>query len=108
MISREEFHSLFKTLDELKSGQHRLEQLLSATARDQAWPREWYSTDEAAKLMDRTTHTVREWCRRGRLNARKRSVGRGKRPEWEISRAELIRYQNHGLLPAAPVELPSC
>src|SRR4051812_45113802 len=37
-----------------------------------------YGTEEFAKIVNRSDFTVREWCRHGRLNARKKGSGRGK------------------------------
>lgn len=39
--------------------------------------KEWYTTSEIAKLLDKAEFTVREWCRLKRINAKKRSCGRG-------------------------------
>ena len=60
----------------------------------------WYSTAEFGRLIDRSAFCVREWAREGRIAARKRPTGRGRRCEWEIHISELQRYRDHGLLPS--------
>jgi hypothetical protein len=66
---------------------------------EQRSEKEWYSTAEAARVLGKAEFTVREWCRNGRVHADKRKCGRGKSQEWIISRAELERVKNEGLLP---------
>ncbi len=61
--------------------------------------KEWYSTGEAARALDRSEFTTREWSRLGRIRAEKRPCGRGRSQEWMISHAELTRIRNEGLLP---------
>jgi hypothetical protein len=61
--------------------------------------REWYSTEEFARIVGKAEFTCREWCRHGRIHAQKRASGRGPHPAWAISHAELLRYQREGLLP---------
>jgi hypothetical protein len=61
--------------------------------------KDWYSTDEVAALLGRAKFTVREWCRLGRVNCRKKIDGRGKHLAWVISHDELLRIQREGLLP---------
>ncbi|MBX9583978.1 MAG: helix-turn-helix domain-containing protein [Gemmataceae bacterium] len=61
--------------------------------------KEFYTTAEAAAILGRRPFTVREWCRHGRVNAVKADCGRGATEEWRISRAELDRIRNDGLLP---------
>jgi hypothetical protein len=61
--------------------------------------KEWYSTSEMARILDRAEYTVREWCRQGRIQAKKKACGRGKAGEWLVSHEELMRLKNEGLLP---------
>ena len=63
--------------------------------------KEWYTPEEAAKVLGRSKLTIREHCRFGRIRAKKRQAGRGASSEWAISHAELMRVQNEGLLPLA-------
>ena len=69
-----------------------------AELRSQQIIRDWYSTDEVAKLLGKAEFTVREWCRLGRVRAEKRGSGRGAFKAWVISHAELQRLQKEGLL----------
>jgi hypothetical protein len=61
--------------------------------------KDWYGTAEVARLLDKAEYTVREWCRQGRIRARKKPSGRGKGGEWLVSHEELTRLRNEGLLP---------
>jgi excisionase family DNA binding protein len=61
--------------------------------------KDWYTTEEAAKILGRAEFTVREWARNGRILAEKKGSGRGKFQSWVISHAELQRIQREGLLP---------
>jgi hypothetical protein len=60
--------------------------------------KEWYSVEEFASLVSRSVFTCREWCRLGRIRARKKESGRGAYAAWAISHDELQRYQREGLL----------
>ena len=61
--------------------------------------KEWYATEEFARLVGKAEFTVREWCRLGRIRAEKKLSGRGAYARWVVSHAELLRYQKEGLLP---------
>jgi excisionase family DNA binding protein len=61
--------------------------------------KDWYTTDEVAELLGKAKFTVREWCRHGRVHARKQGTGRGRHQAWVIAHEELLRIQREGLLP---------
>lgn len=62
-------------------------------------PKDYYSTCEVAEMLGKAEFTVREWCRLGRVWAEKKKSGRGSAKEWMISKEEVARIQNEGLLP---------
>jgi hypothetical protein len=62
----------------------------------------WYSVEEFALLVGRTSFTCREWCRLGRINAEKTLTQTGSATMWSISHEEYLRYQREGLLPIHP------
>ena len=66
--------------------------------------REWYSVEEFARLVARSEFTCREWCRRGRILARKKESGRGAHASWAISQEEFERFQREGLRPRSQGE----
>lgn len=80
----------------------RMEAMLERLVRERTI-KEWYSTAEVAQLVGKAEFTVREYCRLGRINARKRPCGRGRSQEWIVSHAELQRIRNEGLLPQTTV-----
>jgi hypothetical protein len=61
--------------------------------------REFYSVEEFARIVGRAEFTCREWCRHGRITAKKKESGRGAYASWAISHTELLRFQKEGLLP---------
>jgi hypothetical protein len=91
-------NELADQLDQLTGRLARIEAALS-TLIEQRMVKEWYSTEEVAKLLGKAPFTVREWCRLGRVRASKRNCGRGYHSEWMISHEELTRLRSHGLLP---------
>ncbi len=71
-----------------------LEQLVAKTM-----VRSWYSVEEFALLVGRSSFTCREWCRLGRIKAEKTPTQTGSATTWSISHGEYLRYQREGLLP---------
>ena len=61
--------------------------------------KDWYTTEEAAKILGKAEFTVRNYCRLGRIKGEKKSSGRGKFQSWVISHDELLRVQREGILP---------
>ena len=76
----------------------RIEDALASLAR-QRLTKDWYTTDEVARILARSPYTVRCWALEGRVRATKRG-GRGRHGLWWIGREEVERIQNEGLLPA--------
>ena len=85
---------------ELTTRLDRIEGML-ATLLERQVVKDWYSTEESARILGKAEFTVREWCRLGRIRAEKRRSGRGAHPAWVISHQELMRYQKEGLMPMA-------
>jgi hypothetical protein len=84
--------------DDVAERLNRIEAMLTLLVQ-QRTIKEWYSTAEIAKILCKAEFTVREWCRLKRIHAAKKECGRGIASEWIISHEELVRIQNHGLLP---------
>lgn len=61
--------------------------------------KDWYTIEEAARMVGKAEFTIREYCRFGRIRAEKRKVQCGPHSTWVISHEELKRYQREGLLP---------
>ena len=89
---------VLERLDALDRRLDKFEALLTQLVQQRA-VKDWYTTAEAAQLLGRAAFTVREWCRLGRVHARKRACRRGRAQEWAISHQELQRIRNEGLLP---------
>jgi hypothetical protein len=75
----------------------RIEAML-ATLVERQQGREWYTTRQFGQAVGKSEFTIREYCRRGRIQAEKKQSGRGAHTSWAISHAELQRYQRDGLL----------
>ena len=63
--------------------------------------KDWYTTEEAAKMLGKAEFTVRNYCRLGRIRGEKKTSGRGKFQSWVISDGEPLRVQREGILPRA-------
>lgn len=84
----------------------RIESLLTVLAFGQQ-VRQWYSVEEFARLVGRSSFTCRQWCRLGRITAIKKESGRGAYRAWAISHTELLRFQKEGLRPSLSNDSPS-
>ncbi|WP_435020710.1 hypothetical protein TA3x_001977 [Tundrisphaera sp. TA3] len=62
--------------------------------------KDFYSTEEFAKLKGMKPKTVRDNLNAGRLLGIKRRDGQGRSQKWAIPHAEADRYDREGLLPA--------
>lgn len=60
--------------------------------------KDWYTTEQFARLVGKAEFTVREYCRHGRIRAEKHRCKRSPYASWPISHAEYLRYQREGLL----------
>ena len=87
------------TLDEVIARLTKIEAAMELLVQ-QRMVKDWYTTADTAKILDKAEFTVREWCRLRRVHAKKRQCGRGQSQEWMIAHEELLRIQNEGLLPA--------
>jgi hypothetical protein len=76
----------------------RIESMLAVLMEGQQ-RRDWHSVSQFARLVGRSEFTCREWCRRGRIQARKKESGRGAHASWAISQEEFERFQREGLRP---------
>lgn len=76
----------------------KLEILLKELVQQRA-VKDWYSTEEVARIVDRAEYTVRNWCLDGRIKAEKKGSGRGRYQSWVVSHAELQRFHKEGLRP---------
>lgn len=85
-----------KTIDRLADRIESLEKRIEAVVVGRL-DKEWYTTEEVAVLMDRAPWTVRQWCLQGRVRAKKRSGT----DRWVVSRDEVERLMNNGLLKPA-------
>ena len=100
-LEPEEVERLDAVLHAVNQVEGRLAALEKAVALlvSQRTVKEWYTTADIAAMFNKAEYTVREWCRLRRINASKIPSLRGGEQEWRISHAELVRYQNEGLLP---------
>lgn len=93
---------LATAMNEILQRLERIETALRSLT-EQRQVQDWYDTQAAANILGRSPYSVREWCRLGRVQAEKRSCGRGRSKEWMISHEELMRIRSQGLLPQRPV-----
>ncbi len=83
---------------ELATRLERIEEMLAALMEREV-VKDWYNTEEFARIVGKADFTVREWCRHGRIRAQKKASGRGKHASWVIPHEELLRFQRGGCCP---------
>jgi excisionase family DNA binding protein len=96
-----DLHAIGERLDRFEEGFMQVASNLALLTR-QRTVKEAYTPKEVAELLGKKEYTVREWCRLGRIAAKKLPNGRGNEGEWRIPHKELMRYQTEGLLPLSP------
>jgi hypothetical protein len=89
---------LLPRIDELTIEVKRLGELIARLTERQT-VKEFYTTEEFAKLKGIEPRTVRDYCNQGRLEATKKRSGHGRAKAWAISHAESERFDREGLLP---------
>ena len=89
---------LSQQIAELREMMLEIRDLLSAPKES----RGHYTVEEVASRLGKSSFTVREWCRHGRINATKRAERRGGAELWSISATEVTRIKDEGLLPQDP------
>jgi hypothetical protein len=94
------------TMNESAERLERIEKML-AELLEREMVKEYYPTDEFARLVGKAEFTVREWARLGRIKAEKRQSGRGAYAAWVVSHPDLLRYQQHGLMPLPVAPTPT-
>jgi hypothetical protein len=57
--------------------------------------KEAYTAEEAAKRLGRRPWTVRQWCNKGQVRAKK-VPGQGRTGEWRLPHDELLRVEREG------------
>jgi hypothetical protein len=97
-----------KLMEESRQMREQLDRMEKAQALSVV--KEGYTVAEVAERVDRDEWTVRQWCNKGKVRARKVS-GRGQDGEWRIPHEEVRRieaegpcregtFKNHGPVPA--------
>jgi hypothetical protein len=86
----------------LRTMQETLARIAKRLDQEDRTGRSEFTVDEFASMVGKAKFTVREWCRLGRIKAKKRPEKRGRHATWSISSDELMRYRNEGLLPVDP------
>src|SRR5262245_22774281 len=64
------FEHLAAGLDDLRDRLERMESVLTLLV-EQRTAKEWYTTAEVAKIIEKGEYTVREYCRKGQVQAEK-------------------------------------
>ena len=63
------------------------------------FPVRYLTAHDAARVQQISVRLLRQWCREGRIVARKRRTRDGKSVEWLISETEIERIRRRGIRP---------
>lgn len=63
-------------MDALDERLRRIEQMLAVLV-ERETVRDWYTTEETARILGRAEFTIREWCRLGRIRAQNGAADAG-------------------------------
>ncbi len=85
--------AVLSLLDEVKQMRGQLNDLVNRQT-----IKEFYTTEEFARLKGMMPKTIRDYCNEGRLKGEKQRTGHGRSKTWVIPHAELLRYEREGLL----------
>ena len=78
----------------MNSLEEKVDRILAILER-QLLPQEWYTTKEAAKLLEYSPDTIKRYCQTGTIKAELRRMPGRQKKLWYISKQVLEAFKNH-------------